>query len=210
MILQNAPNITATTDTAIISGQNFRIAESGMAIIPLFVCHHHSGGSNGMRFGNKRINAAMAQSTAHMITGTNMSSCMPHMANIDGNMAHAIAPHVSCRPISERPDDVSRVAIMMAVFNKTIMDTGKMSASDRIAKYVQKVASGSPSICKRKNEALKCSPPSSIAIVLCTRVQTASHTATHFYAATLRQNASAIVWVGQFTFYHWLTVAVLR
>lgn len=146
MILQNAPNITATIVTAIISGLNFLIAESGMAIIPLFVCHHHSGGSSGILLENNRIKAATVHNTAQMITGTNNSSWMPHMPNIDGNIAHAIAPHVSCFPISDRPDDVSRVAIMIAVFNKTIIDTGKMSASDRIDKYVQKVASGSPSI----------------------------------------------------------------
>lgn len=56
---------------------------------------------------------------------------------MNGNIPHAKAPQANCRPISERPDDVSRVAIITAVFKSTIIDTGKMSAIERINKYDQ-------------------------------------------------------------------------
>lgn len=65
-------------------------------------------------------------------------------------MHHASAPQASCRPSSERPVDVSRVAMMMAVFSRTIIATGKMSANERIVKYDQYVVSMSPSRCKKK------------------------------------------------------------
>lgn len=59
------------------------------------------------------------------------------MPKISGKMHQASAPHANWRPISERPDDVSRVAIIIAVFNKTITDTGTMSAKERIIRYDQ-------------------------------------------------------------------------
>lgn len=73
---------------------------------------------------------------------------MPTAPKMNGKIAQASAPQASCRPISERPVDVSRVAIMIAVFNRTIIETGKMSASDRMAKYDQYVTSMSPLIYK--------------------------------------------------------------
>lgn len=52
-------------------------------------------------------------------------------------MPQAKAPQANWRPISERPDDVSRVAIIAAVFKSTMIATGHMSASERVNKYDQ-------------------------------------------------------------------------
>lgn len=83
------------------------------------------------------MSAAIAHRTMHTITGTNISPWMPHNPKISGNMPHASAPQANCRPISERPDDVSRVAIITAVFKSAIIETGKISAMERINKYDQ-------------------------------------------------------------------------
>lgn len=112
-------------------------------------CTNHSGGLNGILLLNNKINAASIQSTMQTMTGTKISPCMPTAPKINGKMPQASAPHANCRPISERPVDVSRVAIMIAVFNRTMIETGKMSAIDRMTKYDQYVTSMSPSICAK-------------------------------------------------------------
>lgn len=125
-------------------GQTHRIQLSNF-VCSVFHCKSiytdHSGGLNGILLVNNRINAASTQRTMHTITGTKISPCIPHKPKINGNSPHAKAPHASCRPISERPDDVSRVAIITAVFNSTIIDTGKISAIERINRYDQYVCS---------------------------------------------------------------------
>lgn len=98
---------------------------------------YHSGGLNGILLVNNKINAASIQRTMHTITGTQIFPWIPHKPKMNGNIPHAKAPQANCRPISERPDDVSRVAIITAVFKSTIIDTGKMSAIERINKYDQ-------------------------------------------------------------------------
>lgn len=136
---------------------------------------YHSGGLNGIFLLNIKIKAARIQSTMHTMTGTNMSPWMPHAPRINGKipekanytgkklinewkwkcaifLPHARAPHANWRPISERPVDVSRVAIITAVFNSTMIETGKISAIDRINRYDQYVTSMSPSICIRREK----------------------------------------------------------
>lgn len=73
IILQNAPNTTAIIDTAMISGLYLRIADNGIAIIPIFVCHHHSGGLNGILLVNIKMIAAIIQSTSHTMIGVKIS-----------------------------------------------------------------------------------------------------------------------------------------
>lgn len=98
---------------------------------------HHSGGLNGILLVNNKINAASIQRTMHTITGTKISPCIPHKPKISGNIPHAKAPQANCRPISDRPLDVSLVAIITAVFKSTMIETGKISAIERINKYDQ-------------------------------------------------------------------------
>lgn len=148
MTLQNAPKTTATTVKAAISKPYFRMADNGMAIMPILVCHHHSGGLNGIFLANTNMIAAMIHVIMHSITGTVMSPWIPHKANTTTNQNQPIAPQANWRPTSARPDDVSRVAIMMAVFSNVMIDTGNKSAMIRMAKYDQYVTKRSPSICK--------------------------------------------------------------
>lgn len=113
-MLHSAPKMIATVVNAITSGVYLRIADSGMAIMPIFVCHHHSGGLNGIDLLNSKIKAAITQQTMQMMTGINKSPWIPATIITNGKIVHPIAPHANCRPISERPVDVSRVAMMMA------------------------------------------------------------------------------------------------
>lgn len=148
-MLQNAPSTTATTVRAAISKPYLRMADSGMAIIPILVCHHHSGGLSGIFLANSKIRAARIHATMHTITGAVMSLWTPAKPSTATKKNQPTAPQANWRPTSARPDDVSRVAIMMAVFNSVIIDTGKRSAMMRMVRYDQYVTKRSPSICEK-------------------------------------------------------------
>lgn len=146
MTLQNTPKIMATNVTAPISGPYLRMADNGMANIPLFVCHHHSGGLTGIFLANNSISADSSIDTAKTMTEMSSSPWTPANPMINGNMAQPKLPQANWRPTSPRPVDVSRVAMIMAAFNNVIAAAGKISATERIIKYDQKVRSTSPTI----------------------------------------------------------------
>lgn len=62
-------------------------------------------------------------------------------------MAKPSEPKANCRPTSPRPQDVSLVAITTAASIRATAVVGKMSAADRIAKYVQNTKWVQSSVC---------------------------------------------------------------
>lgn len=147
--LQNTPSNAATNVTPPISGQYLRMADNGKANIPLLVCHHHSGGLNGICLANKSTTAADSQQIANTIKGIVSCPCMPSSPRINGKMAQPRLAETSCRPTSPRPVDVSRVAMIMAAFKRVMTAAGKMSATLRMIRYDQKVTCTSPTICRK-------------------------------------------------------------
>lgn len=165
---------------------------------------YHSGGLNGILLLNSRTSAARTQSTIQTITGTSISSWMPHAPKINGNIPHAIAPHANCRPISDRPVDVSRVAIITAVFNSTMTDTGMISAIERINKYDQYVTSISPSIYRMR----KTNNMNTFDWVNNCEWKCLQRIRTYFETLTLCQHTCVGIWIGHFALDHWFAFGI--